>query len=119
MDRILTKESFVSLMEFIESQRNKANKVCDALEELNKESRCDLFLYADYEDKVLNILETMFDDTTDLIGYRMYDYPELPLQIQEAELKENPEVRSWETVYDYLIEKLNKKEKQNGKRDNN
>ena len=72
------------------------------------------FIYADYEDKLVYLLGIMFNDKTDLIGYKLYEFDAWPNQEwKNDQLKETPEVETWETVYDYLIKHINDKDSKN------
>ena len=105
---MITKEMFVKYMEFIERKAAEERQFIKALEKLSPSTYCDAFIYDEYEDKLISLLRFILDDRDELILYRLYDYKDMDEASKAKQIKETPEVQSWETVYDYLI-----KEKEN------
>ena len=99
---VISKKEFVEYMEFIEKKSLQQEKFCKALEELSPETHCDVFLYSDYETKLVRLLEKVTEDHTDLISYRLYDFNCFDAKHKAKMIKECPELESWGTVYDYL-----------------
>ena len=99
---VISKKEFVEYMEFIEKKSLQQEKFCRALEELSPETHCDVFLYGDYETKLVRLLEKVTEDTTNLISYRLYDFNCFDAKHKAKMIKECPELESWGTVYDYL-----------------
>ena len=99
---VISKKEFVEYMEFIEKKSLQQEKFCKALEELSPETHCDVFLYGDYETKLVRLLEKVTEDHTDLISYRLYDFNCFDAKHKAKMIKECPELESWGTVYDYL-----------------
>ena len=99
---VISKKEFVEYMEFIEKKSLQQEKFCKALEELSPETHYDVFLYGDYETKLVRLLEKVTEDHTDLISYRLYDFNCFDAKHKAKMIKECPELESWETIYDYL-----------------
>ncbi|MBP5467700.1 MAG: hypothetical protein J6Z11_00480 [Candidatus Riflebacteria bacterium] len=99
---VISKKEFVGYMEFIEKKSLQQEKFCKALEELSPETHCDVFLYSDYETKLVRLLEIVTQDHTNLISYRLYDFNCFDAKRKAKMITECPELESWETVYDYL-----------------
>jgi len=101
---MLSKESFVKALELLEKKREQEDRFCDILEELSGDhSYCDTFIYDEYENLVIDLLAEIFNDTSDLIGYRFCDYHSANDDYKKELLKQYPELESWSTVYDYLV----------------
>jgi len=100
---LLSKQEFVTYMEFIQKKSLQQDKFCKALEELSPETYCDVFLYGDYEDKLLKLITKVMYDHTELITYKLYDFDNFDAKHKAKQLQETPEVETWETVYDYLV----------------
>jgi hypothetical protein len=104
---MITKEKFVEYMEFIERKDAQEHLFMETLETLCPGNYCDAFIYAEYEDKLISLLQNMLNDINDLITYRLYEYPMLTEEEKADQVKETPEVESWETVYEYLLQGAN------------
>lgn len=100
---MISKEEFVDYMEFIEAKNLQQNALGDALEAMCPSCRCDTLVYADYEDKLVSLIERVMGGS-DLISYRLYDYSLLSDAQKAEQLKESPELETWRTLYDYLAE---------------
>lgn len=110
---MISKETFIKAINFIEEQEKKEEKLCEVLEDLAGDYyRCEAFIYNQYQDMLLNVLQEDLDDTTDLIGYYLYEYRDRSEEQKQEQLKETPELESLETIYDYLV-----KEKENENRE--
>lgn len=105
---MITKEMFIEYMEFIERKDAQEKEFIKALEKLSPSTYCDAFIYDEYEDKLISLLRFILNDREELILYRLYEYKSMDDASKAEQVKETPEVESWETVYDYLI-----KEKEN------
>ena len=103
---VISKEDFVSYMNFIEKKQLLQNKFCSVLEELSENCYCDAFIYSDYEEKLVNLLTQIMEDESELITYKLYEFDQFDAAQKAKQLKETPEVETWETVYDYLIENI-------------
>lgn len=106
---MITKEKFVEYMKFIERKDAQEHLFMETLEALCPGNYCDAFIYAEYEGKLVSLLQNVLNDANDLITYRLYEYAHLAEEEKLAQLTETPELESWGTLYDYLI-----KEKENG-----
>jgi len=106
---MISKEQFIEIINFTKKKNEQETSFCDVLETLSPHAYCDCFLYSEYEEKVLFLLGLLLNDTSDLIGYKMYEFDQWSAEeAKQRQLHETPEVASWETVYDYLIEHLPK-----------
>lgn len=109
---MLSKESFVKALELLEKKREQEDRFCSILEELaGGHTYCDAFIYSDYEQLVIDLLEEIFNDNTDLIGYRLSDYYSANDDAKKEMLKQTPELESWSTVYDYLVAHMQEEKK--------
>lgn len=110
---MISKETFIKAINFIEEQEKKENKLCEVLEDLAGDYyRCEAFVYNQYQDMLLNVLQEDLNDTTDLIGYYLFEYRDMSEEKKKEQLKETPELESLETIFDYLV-----KEKENENRE--
>ena len=100
---MISKEEFIEYIEFIQTKRRHEMELSEVLEMLCPGYRCDALIYNDYEDKLLDLLKNMFNDTDDLIKYKLYEFDEFDDVTQGEQIMETPEVASWSTVYDYLV----------------
>lgn len=102
---MLTKEQFLEYIDFIEDKNAQQMKLADIFSDMCPGFYCDTLVYSDIIDKLLDLLAHIMNDTSELIEYKMYEYNNFSKEDQLEELKENPECESWETVYNYLINK--------------
>lgn len=109
---ILTKEQFKEILEFIFKKRNQENKFCNLLEEMSPDFNVPALIYAEYEDKFIHLLETMFNDNDEDIAHLIYD-----LELFDYENKKVPDeccpaqdgkvlYNDIDSLYDYLLNKL-------------
>jgi len=106
---VISKEEFVKYIEFIKEKERQQTKLADTFEELCPGFYCDTLVYCDYENKLLDLLIAMFEDDTEIITYKLYELDNFTKEEQEEQFKETPELTTWETVYDYLVERMDKK----------
>ena len=105
---MLSKEQFVETINFIKEQGKKEKEFIKTLEKLSPYSHCDCYLYDEYEQKMIDTLEAMFEDNTHEISYFCYDCNGL----DKLEKKNCPKVNnkylytSLETLYDYLVKEM-------------
>ena len=102
---MISKETFVNYMKFIEAKQRQQDKLADILEEMSPTFRCDALVYVDYEEKLVSLLQDVLQDETDLIGYKLYEFDQFDAESKAEQLLKTPEVESWETVYDFLTSK--------------
>lgn len=108
---MISKSQFIEIIDFIKRKNEQENTLCDVLESLSPGSFCDCFLYSEYEEKLRFLLEQFLNDKTELISYKLYEFDQWSSEERrQKQLLETPEVESWETVYDYLIQHLNDSE---------
>lgn len=107
MNNILPKDEFVKVFKFISEQNSLQENLCKALEDMAPGFRCDACVYISYETQIISLLETMFNDTEEIIEYKLYEFDGFSDDVKVRQLKETPELETWETVYDYLIKNLN------------
>ena len=67
----ISKESFCKVMNFIKSKDIDSELFNKSLSQLDKNSNVFLFIYADYESVLVNLLEEIYD--TDMISYFIYE----------------------------------------------
>lgn len=106
---MISKEEFIKTMNFIKERNQKQDKFINILEELSKDTYCDCFLYADYEDKMIELLENMFEDRMHDISYFCYDCDWLYDNFNEdkcPKIDDKYLYTSLETLYDYLISEM-------------
>ena len=100
-------------MEFIQKKQLQEATLADTLEDLCPGCRCDTFIYAEYEDKLVSLMRAAMSDETDLIGYKLYEFDQLAPEQKAKQLQETPEVYSWEAVYDKLFKEQLQRELEN------
>lgn len=107
---IISKEKFVEILKFMREQSIKQDKFITVLEELSPNSYCDCFLFSAYENKLIDLLMIMLDDTDEDISYFLYELNWINKEEVESSVKEGDKLlyNSPETLYDYLINKMNK-----------
>lgn len=112
---ILTKEQFKETLEFVFKKREQENNFCNLLEEMSPDFNIPALIYAEYEEKIIHLLEIMFNDNDEDIAHLIYD-----LELYEYEDKKVPDVccltkdgkvlyNDLDSLYDYLVNKLENK----------
>lgn len=105
---MLSKKQFVETINFIKREREKEREFVRMLEKLSPGSYCDCYLYDEYEQKMIELLENMFEDNMHDISYFCYDCNGL----DKFEKKNCPKVNnkylynSLETLYNYLVKEM-------------
>ena len=102
---LFTREEFVEYIRFIQEQDEKQLKFIDALEALAPGEYCNVFIYSEYQNKLLELIQRALNDENDDIGYKMYEFDQFSPREKESQLEETPWLESWETLYDYLANK--------------
>ena len=102
---MISKELFIEYIDFIKKKRTQENDLSNTLEVMCPGCYCDTLIYEEYEEKLVNLLKILLNDTDDLIGYKLYEFDEFDEEMQAEQIQKTPEVESWETVYDYLVSK--------------
>ena len=106
---MLTKKEFKEYLQFIVDRRKKEDNFVDALNQLSKDTYCDCFLYNEYEDKLINLLEIALDDSAYEISYFLYDLDAINNNLEIKNRYGLPEIDgkvlydSVDTLYDYLV----------------
>ena len=112
--RVISKKDFVDILNFIDAKNKQQDKLSEVLEEMSPGCYCETIVYSEYEDKILKLLETMFDDKYQDIEFFLYDScwlfrdkgfsVDFPRDVKTDKfLYDSPE-----TLYDYLT-RQNKK----------
>lgn len=100
---LLSKKQFLDCIDFIKTKTHQELKLSKMLEELSPGTHCDLFLYSGYENLLISILQIIFNDTSELISYKLYEFDDFDPKTKSLQLQETPELETWESLYDYLI----------------
>jgi hypothetical protein len=102
---MITKEEFKEYIRFIVGQNMKQEAFIKALEDLSPDNYCNCFLYSEYEDKFIELIEKDLGDTDDTLGYFLYDldYIYETDSIFPFEIEENVTINSLDDLYDYII----------------
>lgn len=116
---ILKKEQFKDILKQIQQLYNKQNKFCDCLEDLSGEKMITAFIYEQPINLILNLLSKIFNDTEDEIGYFLFELNAVDLEdenmavisdkedLSPKDINGNPLYTDADTLYDYLISKMN------------
>ena len=99
---MVSKKEFLKYIKFIQEKQKQQQNLTEILEKMCPGFRCDALVYCDYETIVIKLLENMFEDKTELISYKLYEFDSFCNEDKIRQIKETPEVETWETVYDYL-----------------
>lgn len=105
----MTKKLFIEAIEQIKKQREKEDKFCEALDVLSPDTNNDTFLFNDYEELVVELLEEGMNDE-EVISWWIYDC-NMGKDKSLTTLYENGkeiDLSSVEKLYDYLASKENK-----------
>ncbi len=101
--RLISKEQFCKIMDAIHEQDKLMDSICKSLERI-----ADIFSF-DVDNKYRKALEDLlvylFDDTSDWIGYWMYEAYWKPFSWWDEQSVEHT-VSSHEELYDFLIDNL-------------
>ena len=92
-------------------QESKQEKFISVLEELSPGSYCDCFLFSEYQEQLLKLLEKIFDDKNEDISYFLYESGWLYDSEEKSFPKDETEVElytSVESLYDYLVSRMTK-----------
>ena len=97
---LISKEEFVECIDFIHQQNKKQNKFLEAIDELaDGKEYCRCFLYASYEDKVVELLRKLTHDVDDDLGYFLYKrHNGFPIDSDGQSIYHDAS-----TLYDYLL----------------
>ena len=106
MSLLFTKEEFVEYINFIKTQDEKQLLFIEALEALAPGNYCDAFIYTDYENKLLELLQKALHDENDDIGYKLWEFDQFNEEEKKRQLEETPWLESWEALYDHLAENI-------------
>ena len=102
---MVSKETFLRCIDLIKEKDRQQTELSDILEKMSPGSRCDALVYCEYSDMLLNILKESLGDEFDLICYKFYEFDEFDQETQKKQLENTPEIETWESLYDYLINK--------------
>lgn len=102
---MMKKERFVEVINFIKEQRKKEDEFCTVLEKMCGDDKFPMpaFIYTEYEDLLVKILQEEFDDRDDLIGYYLYEFDDLAEEEKQKQIAHMPQLASLDDMYDYLI----------------
>jgi len=106
---IISKKEFVDIINFIYTKNKQQLKLRNVLEEMSPNCYCDAFVYSEYEDSIIKLLEKMFDDKYNDIKYFLYDSNWLFRESESdtdfpVDVKTNKYLyNSPETLYNYLV----------------
>lgn len=103
---LISKHEFLDYIKFIEEKNKQQDAFKDVLEAMSPQCYCDAYIYSDYETKIVRLLEKVMHDTSNIISYKLYDYECFTEEQKADQLKETPEIKTWETVYDFLIKNM-------------
>ena len=106
MNLQFTKEDFIEYINFIKDIQEKQENFISALEALSPSCYCDAFIYAGYENKLLNLIQKILHDENDDINYKMWEFDQFDDKEKAEQLKETPWLESWEALYDHLVENM-------------
>ena len=100
---LISKEQFCSIMDAIHEQDELTEDICRSLERI-----ADIFAFDvdnKYRKALVDLLVYLFDDTSDWIGYWMYEAYWKPFSWWDEQDVEHT-VSSHEELYDFLIDNL-------------
>ena len=100
---MINKQTFLEMIDFIKEKDSQQDELVKIFEKMCPGVYCDTLVYAEYETKMLKLLAESMDDDSGLISYKFYEFDNFDESTQHEQLTETPELRSWETVYDYLV----------------
>lgn len=100
---MINKQTFLEMIDFIKEKNSQQEALVKVFEKMCPGFYCDTLVYSEYEDKVIKLLSQAMEDESGLISYKFYEFDSFNESAQKQQLTETPELRSWETVYDYLI----------------
>ena len=103
---LFTKKEFIGYIKFIQDQDKKQLKLIDALESLVPGEYVNAFIFTEYENKLLELIQKALNDENDEIGYKMWEFDQFNPEEQERQLKETPWLKSWGDLYDHLVENI-------------
>lgn len=101
---MISKEEFVEYLNFIYQQEEKQEQFVQALENLCPGNYCDCWLFNEYAEKYIELLQKLMNDTCDDIRYFLYD-----MERGKARGYVHTAYHNEEELYDYLV-KNNKEE---------
>ena len=104
----ITFEKFKEIIDFIKEQREKEESFNAVLDKLSNTSGTAVFIYSDYETKLVDLLSTAMGDKEGLISTFLYyidaiNYPNYELPIKFCPVKGGVVLyRDLKSFYDYL-----------------
>lgn len=112
---MITRDKFKDLLLFIQDQVKKELTFMNALESLSPGEYVNAFIYDQYEQKVIELLENMFNDKSEDIQYFLYEldaenYDNMIVPDEKCPRDKDNKIlyNSPETLYDYLVGKIDK-----------
>lgn len=108
---MIPKELFVNVIKLIQEQHEIDSKVADGLELV-----CDGYVMYGCKNKcrdaLMKVLENIFDDSEDYIGWWLYeDVPHIITEkVDEKEIKHD--LTTPEALYDFLVREIHTKKKE-------
>ena len=108
---MLSREEFLNLIEFMQQQEAKQETFIKALDVLSPDTYNDCFIFTDYENEIIALIEKILYDTEDELGYYLYDMGGLiqPIDYEYSEdecpkdSNGNVLYNSLSSLYDYLV----------------
>lgn len=110
---MISKEYFVKTLNFLKNNDKLQEKFIGILEEMSPGSYCDCFLFSQFTDKIVDLLELIMDDTEHEISYFLFDAGWLTSNKNDILKKYQPKsigdgyerilYKNPETLYDYLV----------------
>lgn len=111
---MITSDEFKELLVFIQDQDKKELTFMDALEGLCQGEYINAFIYSQYKQKVIELLENMFNDKDEDISYFLYemdaaDHENMIVPDEKCPMDKDKKIlyNSPETLYNYLVGKIN------------
>ena len=96
----LSKAEFVEYLNFIVNKHKQECKFCDVLEKISDGGgRADVFLYANYETRLINLLTKIMDDKDKWIEYWAWecDYGQRCYRVNAEDIS------TPERLYDFMV----------------
>ena len=102
---LLTKQEFIDCLNFIYKQEEKQEQFVKALENLCPGNYCDCWLFNDYAEKYIELLQKLMNDKNHDIEFFLYEY-----ERGKSKYYSSLPYHTEEELYNYLVQENNRKE---------
>jgi hypothetical protein len=103
---VISKETFIKIIDFIQRKNEQQLALAAALENICPSNYVDAFIFDEYNNFIVDVLQELFEDVDDDIGYFIWE------QQAPKDKDGNPLFTDADSLYDYLIQRMEERKKE-------